>query len=195
MRLDKILKREEKLNRNFLIFMSLLFVILPLVLYLSRVKSLFILIFLIIIEILIVLCIIIRINYYKLNFIYSNNKLKVRSGIFSKQFLITCDKVSIIHTVKFEEDIEVVIVTTSNIKNKLLKPISGEFIKKYPEAANEYIKLKKMYPENLYYYQVVKKGGFKKYLLLDTIFKNCVKAIITESAVNNIKISRGQCEL
>lgn len=195
MKLEKIVKKEEKSQKRFLIFMSILFVLLPIILYLSGIKTLFIISFLLLIELLIILCIIIKVNYYTLKFSYSNNKLKLKSGLFSKECLLICDKVVILHTVKSEEEIELIIVSKVNIRNRNLKPITKSFMKKYPEAAHEYIRLKKMYPENIYYYQVIKRGGFKKYLLLDSLYKNCVRAVITNPAIENIKISRGQCEL
>lgn len=194
MTLDKIVKKEKKSVKRSLIFMTILFIILPIILYLSNIKSTIIYLFLLLIEILILLFIVIISNYYSLKFHYCNNRLKIKTGLLSKEGLLFCDKISIIHTEKSEEDMEIIIVSTVNIKNKLLKPITKNFIKKYPEASHEYIKLKNLYPENIYYFQVIKKGGFKKYLLLDTIFKNSSRAVITNSAIKNIKISRGQHE-
>ena len=49
-----------------------------------------------------------------------------------------------------------------------------------------------IYPDTIFYYQVIKRGGLKKYLLLDTIYKNCVKAVYTDDCIQNIKIARGQ---
>lgn len=43
-----------------------------------------------------------------------------------------------------------------------------------------------------YYFQVIRRGGLKKYLLLDLIYKNCVRATYTEESIQNIKIARGQ---
>lgn len=195
MKLERVLKREEKNKKRFFILMAILFVLLPLVLFLSGIKSIFILGFLGVIEALIILCSIIKLNYYKLNFICSNNRLRFKSGIFSKEGLLICDKVAIVHTTKYDEDMELIIVTTINVKNKMLRPIGNIFLKKYPEAAHEYLRLKNIYPDNIYYYQVIKKGALRKYLLLDTLFKNCVRSVFTDAAIENIKISRGQSEL
>ncbi|MEG0297186.1 MAG: hypothetical protein RR620_10750 [Clostridium sp.] len=195
MKLEKVLKREEKNKKRFFILMATLFFLLPLVLFLSGIKSIFILGFLGVIEALIILCSIIKLNFYKLNFTCSNNRLRFKSGIFSKEGLLICDKVAIVHTTKCEEDIELIIVTTINVKNKMLRPIGNVFLKKYPEAAHEYLRLKNIYPDNIYYYQVIKKGALRKYLLLDTLFKNCVRSVFTDGAIENIKISRGQSEL
>ena len=195
MKLEKIIKREEKANKYFLFTMIGLFILLPLILFLSNIKTLSIYLLLGLIETLIILAILIKTNYYKLSFSYSSNRLKIKSGLFSKEYLLMCDKISIIHTEKFEEDIVLVFVTTVNIRNKALRPITKKFFKKYPEATKEYQKLKEKNKDTIYYYQVIKRGGFKKYLLLDLVFKNAVRATITNSAIENIKISRGQSEI
>jgi hypothetical protein len=59
----------------------------------------------------------------------------------------------------------------------------------------EYIKIKKLNPENMFYFLTIRKGSLVKYNLLDTIFKNCVKATYTLDAIENIKIARGQKEI
>ena len=41
-----------------------------------------------------------------------------------------------------------------------------------------------------YYFQIIRKGALNKYILLETIYKNCVKATYTTAAIDNIKIAR-----
>ena len=53
-------------------------------------------------------------------------------------------------------------------------------------------KIKEKNPDKKYYFQVIKRGGLKKYLLLDSIYRNCVKAVYTDESIQNIKIARGQ---
>ena len=65
-------------------------------------------------------------------------------------------------------------------------------LKKIPNIQKEYNKIKENNHGSLIYYQVIKKGGLRKYLLLDIIYKNCVKATYTEQCIENIKIARGQ---
>ena len=90
---------------------------------------------------------------------------------------------------------EIIIVTNVKFKNKRLKPITKGFMHRYPEVAKEYEKLHKKNPEIIYYFQIVRKGALKKYLMLDQIYKNCVKAVYTTSAIENIKIARGQNDI
>ena len=169
--------------------MGFLSVFLPIIAYLADMKSIFIISYLIVLEILIFLAIIIKINFYKLQFSCSNNKLKFKSGLFSKENLLICDKIAIVHTNKIKEDMEIVIVTTAKFKNKWLKPITKSFLYKYPEINNEYLRLKKTN------FQIIRRGALNKYILLDIIYKNCVKSAYTVSAIESIKISRNQKEI
>lgn len=195
MKINKALKKEQKNIKRFFILMFILFISLPLILLISQVKSLFITIYLYFLETLIILSCISKINYHKLKFSVKNNKLRFKSGLFGKESIILCDKVVLVHTNKFDEDMGIVLVTTSKFRNTYLRPITKTFMKKYPEASNLYIKIKKNRPEEIYYFQVIKWGALKKYNLLDKIFRSCVKAQYTASAIENIKIARGQIEL
>ena len=103
-----------------------------------------------------------------------------------------CDKVVLVHTSKSDYDLEIVLITSIIFKNKGLRPIDKNFLKRYPQIAEEYNDIKQQNPKRDYYWQVVKRGGLKKYLLLDSIYKNCVKAIYTDESIQNIKIARGQ---
>lgn len=121
-----------------------------------------------------------------------NNRLKIKSGLFKKEGLLFCDKVVLVHTEKMEEDMEIIIITSVNFKNKRLRLITKQFLKRYPAIREEFERIKENNPDNIYYYQVVRYGGLNKYVLLDTIYKNCVKSVYTEEGIQNIKISRGQ---
>ena len=195
MKIDKAIKKEKGSNRVFFIIMTIIFIVLPLVAYLSQIKHLFLWIYLAFVEILIIFAIIIKINQNKLKFILNNNKLKFKSGIFNKESIILCDKVVVVHTDKSKEDMDIILITINRFRNPYLKPITKGFMKKYSEASEEYLKVKKIKPEEVYYFQVIRRGSLKKYILLDEIFKNCVKANYTASAIENIKIAREQIEL
>ncbi|ATD55937.1 hypothetical protein [Clostridium chauvoei] len=194
MRIKRALKKEKNRKKLFFLMMLILFVILPTVLYLSKIQSIFIWSYLSIIELLIVLAVLIKANYYKLDFTCSNNKLKMKNGLFLSENLILCDKVKIVHTEKAKDDLEIIIVTTVRFKNKSLRPITKVFLKRYPETGDKYLKLKKLEPEDIYYFQIIKRGGYRKYELLDCIYRNCVRATYTSSAIENIKIARDQIE-
>lgn len=80
-------------------------------------------------EFLILIAILNKINYYKLTYSCNNNRLKIKNGLFSKEGLIFCDKVVLVHTEKMEEEMEIILVTTVNFKNKMLRPIVKSFLK------------------------------------------------------------------
>lgn len=185
----KALKKERKQEKHFFIFMIALFIILPLITFLSQIKSIFLWSYLGVIEFLIIVACINKLDYHNLKFSCSNNMLKFKSGLFLKKSVILCDKVVVVHTDKYDEEMDIILISTVRFKNKYLKPVSKGFLKKYPEALEEYIKVKKINPEESYYFQVIRKGALKKYTLLAIIYKNCVKASYTNSAIENIKIA------
>lgn len=194
MYIDKALKRQSKLKKLFYSTMIFLSIFLPMMVYLANIRSKFIYIYLLILEILIFLSILSKADFYSLKFSCLNNKLKLKIGLFSKENILICDKIAIVHTNNTKEDIEIIIVTNMKFRNKTLKPISKSFLQRYPEANHEYLKLKKLNPEEVYYFQVIRKGALNKYILLEIIYKNCVKAVYTASAIDNIKIARRQNE-
>lgn len=195
MKIDKALKRQKTYNKMFFIFMTFLAIFLPLLTYLSYVNSLIIILFLIVIEFLIFIAVLVKINNCNINFMCMNNKLKIKNGPFSSYNLIQCDKVIIVHTNKSNDEMEIILVTNLKSKNKQSKPITKDFINRYKEAADEYLRIKKINNETIYYFQVIKSGELNKYILLDTIYRNCVNATYTASAIDNIKIARGQKEI
>lgn len=188
----KAIKKESKFLKRFYTIMVILSISMPLALYLTGIYSTFYLIYLLIVEGLIFIAIINKINSTKISYICSNNRLKFKCGIFSKESLIFCDKVVLVHTEKMEYDMEIFIFSTVNFKNKNLRLVGKSLINKIPNIEKEYLKIKKANEGKIIYCQVVKRGGLKKYLFLDTIYKNCVKATYTSECIENIKISRGQ---
>lgn len=186
------IKREKFHLKVFLITMGIISVILPGALILTGLTSIFYMSYVIFIEFLIVIAIIIKMNAYKVEYRCLNNRLMFKAGIFSKENLIICDKVVLVHTSKSDYDLEIVIITSVVFKNRGLRHIDKNFLKRYPQITEEYNDIKKLNPKRDYYFQVIKRGGLKKYLLLDSIYKNCVKAIYTDESIQNIKIARGQ---
>ena len=195
MKIEKALKKQKKYNKLFIIFMFFLAIFLPIITYLAYIRTFTIVAFLLLIEILIFIAIIRKVNDSTLNFICANNKLKFRSGLFSAYSYIQCDKVAIVHTNKSNEDMEIIIVTKGKVKNQKMKLINKEFMKKYEEAAVQYRRLKRINQDVAFYFKVIKYGELKKYLFLDNIYRNCVNSIYTESAIDNIKIARSQKEI
>lgn len=194
MKINKALKKEKNHKRQFFILMFMLFTILPLVAFLAQNKNMFLWAYLALIEGLIIISCINKLNYHRLRFYCNNNKLKFKSGLFSKESVILCDKVAVVHTDKTKEEMDIILIATVRFRNKYLKPVTKAFIKKYPEAAEEYLKVKNKSRRKLLF-PSYKKRCFKKYNLLDEIYKNCVRASYTSSAIENIKIAREQIEI
>lgn len=188
----KAIKMEKKSLKRFYKLMGILFIGLPFSVYLTGVRTIFFLVYLLIIELLIISAVINKLNYYSLRYSYNANKLNIKNGLFANNNLILCDKVILVHTEKMESDMEIIIISTMNFRNKNLRPVVNGFLKKYPKVDEELKKISNGNNQQIYYFQIIRKGGLRKYLLLDTIYKNCVKAIYTNDSIQNIKIARGQ---
>lgn len=188
----RAIKKEKMHLKVFLITMVIILIILPIVLIITGLTTIFYMTYVVFIDFLIVIAIIIKMNFYMVEYRCLNNRLMFKAGIFAKEYLIICDKVVLVHTNKSDYDLEIVLIASVIFKNRGLRPIDKNFLKRYPQIAEEYNDIKQQNPKKDYYFQVVKRGGLKKYLLLDSIYKNCVKAIYTDESIQNIKIARGQ---
>lgn len=192
MKIDEAIKREKVLFKIFIISMIIIGIALPMALLITRIFNLVYIVFLLIIEFLIVIAILNKINMYRLSFKYNNNKLIFAAGLSSSSSLLLCDKVEIVHTNKYDYDIEIIIVTSFKAKNKYLRPINEKFLKRYPVVRKQYEKLLLNNNGRKYYFQIIRRGGLKKYLLLDLIYRCCVRAVYTDKSIQSIKIARGQ---
>lgn len=186
------IKKERSHLKIFLITMVIIASILPMILTITGLTTIFYVSYVIFIEFLIVIAIIIKMNAYKVEYRCLSNRLMFKTGIFAKEYLIICDKVVLVHTNKSEYELEIIVITNIVFKNRGLRLIDKNFLKKYPQVVKEYETIKEQNPKRDFYFQVVKRGGLKKYLLLDVIYRNCVKAIYTDESIQNIKIARGQ---
>ncbi|MPM35032.1 hypothetical protein SDC9_81622 [bioreactor metagenome] len=81
------------------------------------------------------------------------------------------------------------IVSKSRFRNKRLGHLDFRVLEKYPEVEKVYNKVK-MPEEGPYFFFIIRKGGMRKYLLLNLLYKYCSNAIFTESAVERIKETR-----
>lgn len=188
----KAIKLEKRRLKLFIILMIMIGLILPIILILTNLFTLFYISYLIIIEILICMAVIIKLNYYKVEYRCINNRLMFKTGILTKENLLMCDKVCLVHTNNCDYDLEIILITSVVFKNKYLRPVDENFLKRYSQIKPYYKKIKQKNPDKKYYFQVIKRGGLKKYLLLDSIYRNCVKAVYTDESIQNIKIARGQ---
>ena len=192
MEINRALKRIRKKENIFFIIMGILAVLIPTLAYLANLKNTFIYVYIMIIEILILIAILSRINTCTLKIKYYNSRFKIRQGLFLRESIILCDNVAIVHTNKEREDVEIIIVTSSKFRNKKARPVTKGFLKKYPEVEREYKRLKKINEEQTYYFQIIRNGSLRKYIFLENIYTTCVKSAYTPAAIESIKIARGQ---
>lgn len=192
MEINRALKRIRKKENMFFIIMGILAVSIPTLAYLANLKNTFIYVYIMIIEILILIAILSRINTCTLKFKYYNSRFKIRQGLFLRESIILCENVAIVHTSKEREDVEIIIVTSSKFRNKKARPVTKGFLKKYPEVEREYKRLKKINEEQTYYFQIIRNGSLRKYIFLENIYTTCVKSAYTPAAIESIKIARGQ---
>ena len=192
MEINRALKRIRKKENIFFIIMGILAVLIPTLAYLANLKNTFIYVYIMIIEILILIAILSRINTCTLKFKYYNSRFKIRQGLFLRESIILCENVAIVHTSKEREDVEIIIVTSSKFRNKKDRPVTKGFLKKYPEVEREYKRLKKINEEQTYYFQIIRNGSLRKYIFLENIYTTCVKSAYTPAAIESIKIARGQ---
>lgn len=188
MNISKAIRKQNKSYKHFLLSMCFIFFILPCALYFSgQYRNVFYIIFLSFIEILILLCTVSKIRNCNLKVDCDGIKLKIEYGLRKKSLVITCEKVVFVHTEDLSGgDFNIVILTVSKFRNDYIKAIDKKFLEGHPFAAFHYYNIKKMNPEEQYFYIIIKSGGYNKYKLLDTMYKNCVYALYTDEALNKI---------
>lgn len=201
MDLNKGLRNQKRSYERFIVIMSFIFILLPLILYLyNNFNNIFYLAYLAIIEVLIVIAVIIRVDREKLKFQYYNNRFKIVLGILDRKLNIACDKVSLVHIEKYNniydiEDFKIILLTTSTLRNNKIIKVNEKFLKYHNYVASFYYKLKRIDPEKNFYYTIVRRGGLKKYYLLDALYRTCVYAHFTEDCIEKIKELRKEIQI
>ena len=182
----KVLKKQRKSYKRFMLFMGFIFLLLPVVLWISKRFDLFFIIYICIIEIFIFMAVLIIYNEEYLKFHVNEDKLTVAIAGGRIKYRILCSKVAIIHTIPEEKNFDILIITKSKFRNKRLRIVTKKVLDKFKDVEHYYNKVK-MPNEGEYYYFLVRRGGAKKYLLLDTLFKYCMNAVYTENSIQHIK--------
>lgn len=195
MDINKAIRKQKKSYKRFMLIMGFIFFALPLaalLLFADRVP-LFYILYLIVIEILIILAIVAKINYENLKFTTNNYRIKIVSGIRRDKINIICNKVVFVHVENIirkrdrEKDFIIILIASSTFRSKRMIPINEKFLRNHPYAAFQYQRIKILNPEKEYAFTIIKKGKLYKYELLDTIYKSCVYAIFSEEAIDKIK--------
>jgi len=191
MDIDKVLKKQRKSYKRFMLSMGFIFIILPIVLLIAKQINIFFIIYLCVIESLILFSVLMRYNEEYLKFQLYEDKILISILGGRIKYKIHYSKVAIIHTIPQEKYFDILIITKSKFRNKRLRLVTNKVLERFSGIGKYYVKVK-MPKDDDYYYFVVKRGGVKKYMLLDLLFKYCVTAVFTEDAIANIKEYRKQ---
>jgi hypothetical protein len=135
----------------------------------------------------ITLVLLLRFNEEFMEFKLDGYKISIWCGIAKMKFILICNKVAVVHTINRGVNLQIIIITKSRFRNKSINPIDIKFLQKYPYVAQMYNKIKVLDPEQEYFYITIRNGGFRKYNLLDDIYKSCVGAVFSDEAIEKIK--------
>lgn len=194
MNIDKAIKKQKAKYKRFVVATCLLFLFLPIVLGISGQTSIFFIIYLSALEILILFLLAFKRNYEVLYYKIDRNKIRITIGFPEKTIKLPCEKVELIHAEGSGKDMKLVLIGKSRLRNRYVKPIDINFLRENPYAGYYYAKLKKKDPEIQYFYTIIKTGGYKKYPLLNELYKCCTNLFFTEEAIANIKEYRNIIE-
>lgn len=191
MDINKAIRKQKKSYKRFVLSMSFIFLFLPLVLVFSGEINPFFIFYLVVLEILIVVAVVKKIDSECLKYELKNYRIKIKWKALIKGITIMPEKVALVHVEGQGKDITIVIITTSSFRNRKVKPVVLDLLKKYPLIHKEYTRIKKFNPEHNYYYFTVKNGGYEKYKLLDFLYTHCLKSFYSEEAILCIREYRG----
>jgi hypothetical protein len=187
MNINKAIRKQKKTYKRFMLSMGFIFVLLPIILITSKITSIFFVIYLCCMELLISFVVIYRIDEEYIDFKQDGYHISIWCGIAKAKFVVTCKKVALVHTEGQDKNLEIIIITKSRFRNKKINPVAISFLKKYPYVAYMYNRIKIENPEEEYFYFIIKNGGFRKYILLDDLYKSSVQAVFSDDAIERIK--------
>lgn len=187
MNINKAIRKQSKSYIRFMLTMGFIFILLPEALFLSnKWKNPAFLIFLLILEILIIISMLTMSNS-RLCYTVMESSIKVKLGIYLPNVNINFDRVKAVHTENCKEKMEIILITSSNLRNKYVKKMDNNFLMRFPDLTDIFIKYTENAEQNGSYYFVISNGGYNKYKLLNEIYKTCVKAYFTDEAIECIK--------
>ena len=187
MDINKTIRKQNKAYKRFVLTMAFIFLILPLLVVFLHILSIYIIMYLLIIELLIIVVIFIKMNNECLKFTFNKYKLSIKNGLLHNKINIMCDKIVLVHIIEENNNWGIIILTKSKFRNKDIKAVDAGFLKNYSYVAYHYSRIKKLHPEEQYFYIILRSGSLGKYELLNTIFKNSGNAYFTDEAIEKIK--------
>lgn len=190
MNINKAVKKQNSSYKRFILCMFFVFIILPFLLFISKQFNVFFLMYLILIEILILVSIAARKNNNTLEYDIDKYRIKVYQGFPEKELNMLFKTVEIIHAEGENADMQLIIISKAKMRNRMAKIIDAVFLREYPNAGVYYGRLKRNNSDEKYYYSVIKTGGFKKFSLLNELYKASTNVFFTEEAILQIKLYR-----
>jgi len=196
MNINKAIRKQIKSYKRFMLSMCFVFFALPSILMFYKKVTIFYISYLALIEAMILISVIISSNREILKFQYETGKIKLKSGLNSESIHIVCSKILYVDIELIDgekrkiQDFKIILLSNSKFKNKKMRKVDYDFMKKYTLVAYHYKIFKSRKPEDEFYYIIVSSGGLIKYRLLNTIFKGCVYAGFSEAAIERIKLYR-----
>ena len=187
MNINKAIRKQKKTYKRFMLSMCFIFVILPIILRASRLINMFFIVYLVCIEMMIFFVLLFRVNEEYIEFKVEGYKISIWCGITKVKFIIICKKVALVHAQGQGKELGIIIITKSRFRNKKIYPIDINFSMKYPYVDQMYKKIKMLMPEENFFYFIINHGGFKKYVLLDDLYKSCEQALFSDDAIEKIK--------
>lgn len=187
MDINKAIRKQKRSYKAFMLSMCFIFFLLPVILVWLNELTFFFIIYLSILEMLILLALFANMNREYLKYENKGYKLLIKNGFISETISIVCEKVVLVHMEEKEGRSHLIMITSSNFRNKKIRAVSKEFLRRHAYIAQHYYTIKKYKPEEKYYYILITKGGYYKYELLYKMYKTCVKAFYTEETIHRIK--------
>ena len=133
MNINKSIRKQNKSTKRFVLSMSFIFIMLPLLLFASKTFNFFIGAYLIVIEVLIYTSIFILIHKNTLEY-ECNDKIRIKNGLLKGKYYMDTSEVVFVHCIEKDDDFSILLILKSRMKNKNVKAISSEFFDKYALA-------------------------------------------------------------
>ncbi|MDD3223440.1 MAG: hypothetical protein PHX70_01850 [Clostridium sp.] len=187
MNIDKAIKKQNAKVKRFTAVMLSIFIGLPIILYVSKQISIFFTAYLALIEALILLLITYKLVSNELKYKIDSYRIKILFGFPQKDLRMFSERVQLVHTENDNYDMKLILVGKDRSRSQYVKPIEINFLKANPYVGYYYSKLKQSNPENDYFYTIIRSGGYKKYPLLNDLYKYCTNSIFTDEAIEQIK--------
>lgn len=186
MDINKVLKKQKKSYNRFMLFMGFIFVCLPIILFYFKRFSPFFILYLVVTELLVLQAALIRRNEEYLTFEQVDDNIVIEVGLIKLRYSIIAKKVAIVHTINNKDNFDIIVVTKGRFRNKRLKHVDFKFLQKQHTISRYYNRVR-LKNDDPYFYFIIRKGGAKKYLLLNFLYKLCVNSAFTDSAIEIIK--------